>query len=59
MIEETIFQLGYRFPNAKSRYRGVVKHKMWVNLRCFWINLDRIAIFFGRIENSAKIIKTM
>jgi len=42
-VEATIFQLGYHYPNAKSRYRGLVKHKMWANLRCFWINFVRIA----------------
>ena len=41
-VEATIFQLGYRYPNAKSRYRGLIKHKMWANLRCFWINIVRI-----------------
>ena len=44
-VEATIFQLGYHYPNAKSRYRGIVKHKMWANLRCFWINFVRIASY--------------
>ncbi|MDR0795519.1 MAG: transposase [Tannerella sp.] len=42
-VEATIFQLGYHYPNAKSRYRGLVKHKMWANCRCLWINFVRIA----------------
>jgi len=46
-VEATIFQLGYRYPNAKSRYRGLIKHKMWANLRCFWINIVRIANFIA------------
>lgn len=33
-VEATIFQLGYHYPNAKSRYRGLVKHQMWANIRC-------------------------
>ena len=42
-VEATIFQLGYRYPNAKNHFRGIVKHKMWANLRCFWINFVWIA----------------
>jgi len=44
-VEASIFQLGYRYPNAKSRYRGLIKHKIWANLRCLWINFVRIANF--------------
>jgi hypothetical protein len=44
-VEATIFQLGYHYPNAKSRYRGLIKHKMWASCRCFWINFVRIANF--------------
>jgi hypothetical protein len=44
-VEATIFQLGYHYSNAKSRYRGLVKHKMWANARCLWINFVRIAKF--------------
>ncbi|WP_234995087.1 hypothetical protein, partial [Alkalitalea saponilacus] len=38
----TIFQLGYHYSNAKSRYRGVIKHQMWANIRCLWVNFVRI-----------------
>jgi hypothetical protein len=44
-VEATIFQLGYHYPNAKSRYRGLIKHKMWANARCLWINFVRILNF--------------
>jgi len=44
-VKATIFQLGYHYPNAKSRYRGLIKHKMWASCRCFWINFVRIANF--------------
>jgi hypothetical protein len=44
-VEATIFQLGYHYPDDKSRYRGLVKHKIWANLRCLWINLVRITNF--------------
>lgn len=41
-VEATIFQLGYHYPNAKSRYRGMIKHQMWANIRCLWVNFVRI-----------------
>jgi hypothetical protein len=41
-VEATIFQLGYHYPNAKSRYRGQIKHQMWANMRCLWVNFVRI-----------------
>jgi len=44
-VEATIFQLGYHYSNDKSRYRGLIKHKMWANVRCIWINFVRILNF--------------
>ena len=44
-VEASIFQLGFHYPNAKSRYRGLIKHKMLASLRCLWINLIRIVNF--------------
>ena len=41
-VEASIFQLGYHYPNDKSRYRGLMKHKMWANIRCLWVNFVRI-----------------
>jgi hypothetical protein len=41
-VEATVFQLGYHYPNAKSRYRGLIKHQMWANIRCLWVNFVRI-----------------
>ena len=41
-VEATIFQLGYHYPNDKTRYRGLIKHKMWANIRCMWVNFVRI-----------------
>ncbi len=41
-VEATIFQLGYHYPNAKSRYQGQIKHQMWANIRCLWVNFVRI-----------------
>ena len=44
-VEATVFQLGYHYPNDKSRYRGLIKHKMWANVRCMWVNFVRIVNF--------------
>jgi hypothetical protein len=44
-IEATIFQLSYFTRNNKTRYRGLMQHKIWALLRCIWINLKRIATF--------------
>lgn len=44
-VEATIFQLGFHYPNDKSRYRGLIKHKMWAHIRCLWINFVRILNF--------------
>ncbi len=41
-VEAAIIQLGYHYPNAKSRYSGLVKHQMWANIRCLWVNFVRI-----------------
>lgn len=52
-VEATVFQLAYHYPNAKSRYRGLIKHQMWADIRCFWVNFVRIMNF-----NAKKGLKT-
>jgi hypothetical protein len=42
-VEASIYQLGQRYSNSKSRYRGLVKHRMWSNMRCLWVNYVRIS----------------
>ena len=49
-VEATIFQLGYHYPNAKSRYRGLVKHQMWANICCLWVNFVRALNFVQKTE---------
>jgi hypothetical protein len=59
-VEATIFQLGYHYSNDKSRYRGLIKHKMWANLRCLWINFVRIMNFIlNNRVTSAQILKEL
>ena len=48
-VEATIFQLGYHYSNGKSRYRGLIKHKMWASIRCLWINFVRILKYIKQI----------
>jgi hypothetical protein len=49
-VEATVFQLGYHCPNAKSRYRGLVKHQMWANIRCLWVNFVRILKYIKQLR---------
>jgi hypothetical protein len=57
-VEATIFQLGYHYPHDKSRYRGKIKHKIWANARCLWINFVRILKFIlNSSANYAQIIQ--
>ena len=59
-VEATIFQLGYHYPNAKSRYRGEIKHQMWANLRCLWVNFVRIWKFVTKgSENSSILVNNL
>jgi len=51
-VEATIFQLGYHYPNAKSRYRGLIKHQMWANMRCLWVNFVRILKFRKKLSKT-------
>jgi hypothetical protein len=44
-VEATVFQLAYRLRNNKTKYRGLIKTRMWAVCRCFWINLVRIVNF--------------
>ncbi|MBN2738762.1 MAG: transposase [Spirochaetales bacterium] len=48
-VEATIFQLSYHYPNAKSRYRGEIKHQMWANIRCLWVNFVRILKYIKQL----------
>jgi len=48
-VEATIFQLAYHYSNAKSRYRGEIKHQMWANIRCLWVNFVRILKYIKQL----------
>jgi hypothetical protein len=44
-VEATIFQVGYHYRGDKSRYRGLMKHRMWAISRCLWVNFRRIQLW--------------
>jgi hypothetical protein len=58
-VEATIFQLGYHYPNDKTRYRGLSRNKMWANFRCFWINFVRIQNYLGQICQRTYILSNL
>ncbi|MGB0879923.1 MAG: hypothetical protein ACPGTO_05105, partial [Polaribacter sp.] len=47
-VEASIFQLGYHYSNAKSKYRGLIKHQMWANMRCLWVNFVRVLKYINK-----------
>ena len=56
-VEATIFQVGYHYRGGKSRYRGLMKHRMWSISRCLWVNFRRIQLWCIRqMGKSAKDI---
>ena len=44
-VEATIFQMGYHYRSDKSRYRGLLKHRIWAIGRCLWVNFRRIQLW--------------
>ena len=49
-----MFQYGFHTRNGKTRYRGLLKHRMHAYSRCMWMNLRRVVIF--RISTFQKSI---
>ena len=44
-VEATMFQYSFHTRNGKTRYRGLLKHRIHAFSRCLWMNLRRIVIF--------------
>jgi len=58
-VEATIFQLSIHTRKNKSKYRGLVKQRMWSFARCLWINLVRILKYTGEVcQRTSKLMKT-
>lgn len=59
-VESTIFHFGYPLQNSKSKYRGLIKNRVWAICRCLWVNLVRIIHFLEQtcqrtVQKSSKI----
>jgi hypothetical protein len=52
-VEAAIFQLGYHYRGNKSRYRGLIKHRLWAISRSLWINCRRITAWIYKEEAEA------
>ena len=40
-----MFQYSFHTRNGKTRYRGLLKHRMQAYARCMWMNIRRVVIF--------------
>lgn len=48
-VEATIFQFSYTLRNNKSKYRGLIKQRIFAYCRCLHINLIRIMLYEKQI----------
>lgn len=44
-VEAAMFQYSFHTRNGKTRYRGLLKHRIHAYCRCMWMNLRRMVIF--------------
>jgi hypothetical protein len=44
-VETAMFQYSFHTRNGKTRYKGLLKHRIDAYSRCMWMNLRRIVIF--------------
>lgn len=56
-VEATIFQYCFHTRNNKTRYRELLKHKLYSYARCLWINCRRLLIFL--ITTSQRTLEDM
>jgi hypothetical protein len=52
-VEATVFQYSFHTRNNKTRYRGLIKHKLFAFARCLWMNLVRITNYEIKICQGA------
>jgi len=48
-VEATIFQHTFHTRNNKTRYRGLMKQKIFALSRCLWVNCVRLSLFEARM----------
>ncbi len=41
-VEAAMFQVSFHTRNNKTRYRGLLKHAIWADARCLWMNFVRL-----------------
>lgn len=46
-VEAAMFQYSFHTRNNKTRYRGLLKHRLQALRRCAWINMRRLAIYIA------------
>jgi hypothetical protein len=56
-VEASIFQLGFTLRNNKSKYRGLIKQKIWAYCRCLWVNLVRILNFTKQLCQRTSVLE--
>ena len=44
-VEAAMFQYSFHTRNGKTRYRGLLKHRIHAYCRCMWMNFRRMVIF--------------
>lgn len=49
-VEATIFQLSYHCSGSKTKYRGLIRHQMWADMRCLWVNFVRIKNYLIHLD---------
>ena len=45
LTRKAMFQYSFHTRNGKTRYRGLLKHRIHAYSRCMWMNLRRMVIF--------------
>lgn len=53
-VEATIFQYCFHTRNNKTRYRGLLRHKLFTFARCLWINHVRLGNYLITIGQRAR-----
>lgn len=48
-VEADMFQYSFHTRNNKTRYRGLLKHRLQALRRCAWMNMRRLAIYISRM----------
>lgn len=60
-VEARMFQYSFHTRNNKTRYRGLLKHRLHALRRCAWMNMRRLAIYMAKMtpEDYEKFIFTL